>query len=158
MRGLNGWLRKLEGNQAAVLATLLKELERLTSSEESSGMEVGEVILKDANLTSNIIRVGNSVMYNSSNIPVTTVSRAILNIGFDQLRSICISIKVLESVLQDNPSDLLISRLATTLHGAAQAKALSKRSAIFNSGGSLRSGIALPADRTVDSGVFGRRC
>lgn len=124
MKGLNGWLRNLESNQSAVLATLLKELERLTASEESSGMDVGEVILKDANLTSNIIRVGNSVMFNSSNIPVTTISRAILNIGFDQLRSICISIKVLESVLNDNPSDLLLSRLATTLHAAAQAKAL----------------------------------
>lgn len=124
MKGLNGWLRELEGNQSAVLATLLKELERLTASEESSGVDVGEVILRDANLTSNIIRVGNSVTYNSSSIPVTTISRAILNIGFEELRSICISIKVLESVLNENPSDLLLSRLATTLHSAAQAKAL----------------------------------
>lgn len=124
MKGLNGWLRQLEGNQSAVLATLLKELESLTTSEKSSGVEVGQVILKDANLTSNIIRVGNSVMFNTSNIPVTTVSRAILNIGFEQLRSICISIKVLENVLNDNPSDMLISRLATTLHAAAQAREL----------------------------------
>jgi HD-like signal output (HDOD) protein len=124
MKGLNGWLRQLESNQSAVLATLLKELENLTSSEKSSGIEVGQVIMKDANLTSNIIRVGNSVMYNTSNIPVTTVSRAILNIGFEQLRSICISIKVLENVLNENPSDMLISRLATTLHASAQARAL----------------------------------
>jgi hypothetical protein len=30
MKGLNGWLRQLESNQSAVLATLLKELENLT--------------------------------------------------------------------------------------------------------------------------------
>ena len=124
MKGLNGWIRQLEGNQSAVMSTLLKELERLTECDRSSGMEVGEVILRDANLTSNIIRVGNSAMFNASTIPVTTVSRAILNIGFKQLRSIVVSIKLLDAVLNENPSDLLIARLANSLHAAAQAKSL----------------------------------
>jgi len=124
MKGLNGWVRLLEGNQSAVLSTLLKELDRITASDESSLSQLAEVILKDANLTSNVIRVGNSVQFNAGAAAVTTVSRAILNIGFKHIRSVCFSIKVLEAVLKDSASDLLVSRLATTLHGAAQAKAL----------------------------------
>lgn len=124
MKGLNGWVRLLEGNQSAVLSTLLKELDRLTESDESSLSQLADVILKDANLTSNIIRVGNSVQFNASASAVTTVSRAILNIGFKHIRSVCFSIKVLEAVLNDSASSLLITRLATTLHSAAQAKAL----------------------------------
>jgi len=124
MKGLNGWVRLLEGNQSAVLSTLLKELDRITASDESSLSQLAEVILKDANLTSNVIRVGNSVQFNAGSAPVTTVSRAILNIGFKHIRSVCFSIKILEAVLKDSASDLLVSRLATTLHGAAQAKAL----------------------------------
>lgn len=126
MKGLNGWLRLLEGNQSAVLSSLLKELDSLTRSEDSSGLQVGAVIMRDANLTSNMIRVGNSALYNAGSMPVTTVSRAILNIGFDNIRSICVSIKLLESIQNDNPSDLLMARLATTLHAASQAKALVK--------------------------------
>jgi len=117
-------MRLLEGSQAAVLSNLLQELERITSSDESSAPQLAEIILKDASLTSNIIKIGNSIQFNASSIPVTTVSRAILNIGFKNIRSFCVSIKVLEAVLKDNPSPLLLSRLATTLHGAAQAKSL----------------------------------
>ncbi|MDX1451083.1 MAG: HDOD domain-containing protein [Oleiphilaceae bacterium] len=124
MRGLHGWMRLLEGSEAAVLSTLLKELERITGSDESSAMQLAEVILRDPNLTSNIIKIGNSVQFNASTIPVTTVSRAILNIGFKNIRSFCLSLKVLEAVLKNAPSPLLLERLATTLHGAAQAKAL----------------------------------
>ncbi len=124
MRGLHGWMRLLEGSKVALLSNLLKELERITTSDESSAIQLAEVILKDANLTSNIIKIGNSVQFNASSIPVTTVSRAILNIGFNNIRSFCLSIKILENVLKENPSPLLVARLATVLHGAAQAKQL----------------------------------
>ncbi len=124
MRGLHGWVRALEGNEAAVLSNLMKELDRITVSDESSAIQLADVILKDPNLTSNIIKIGNSVQFNASTIPVTTVSRAILNIGFKHIRSFCLSLKVLESVLKDAPSPLLLERLAMSLHAATQSKAL----------------------------------
>jgi len=126
MKGLNGWMRVLESNQAAVLSTLLTELDRITTSDDSSGMQLAAVILKDSSLTSNILRVSNSVFYNPSGVPVTTVSRAVINIGFKNIRSVCMSLKVLEAILKDRPSPMLVSMLAKTLHGATQAKALCK--------------------------------
>ena len=104
MRGLHGWVRLLENNEAAVLSGLLKELDRITLSDESSAMHLADVVLKDPSLTSNLIKIGNSVQFNASTIPVTTVSRAILNIGFKHIRSFCLSLKVLEAVLKDSPT------------------------------------------------------
>jgi len=124
MKGLHGWMRVLEGNQAAVLSTLLQEMDRVTASDESSGQQLADIILKDASLTASIIRIANSVTYNPSDISVTTVSRAILNIGFKNIRSICMSIKVLEAVLKESPSPMLVAMLAKSLHGANQSKAL----------------------------------
>ncbi|MFT7186017.1 MAG: HD-like signal output (HDOD) protein [Pseudohongiellaceae bacterium] len=124
MKGLNGWMRVLESSQAAVLSTLLTELDRITAAADSSGMQLAAVILKDSSLTSSILRVSNSVFYNPSDVPVTTVSRAVINIGFKNIRSVCMSLKVLEAVLKDRPSPMLVSMLAKTLHGATQAKAL----------------------------------
>jgi len=126
MKGLNGWMRVLESSQAAVLSTLLNELDRITAADDSSGMQLAAVILKDSSLTSNILRVSNSVFYNPSGVPVTTVSRAVINIGFKNIRSVCMSLKVLEAVLKDRPSPMIVSMLAKTLHGATQAKALCK--------------------------------
>lgn len=124
MKGLHGWMRVLEDSEAAVLSTLLNELDRVTGSDDSSGEQLAKIILKDAHLTASIIRVANSVTFNPNNTPVTTVSRAVINIGFIHIRSMCLSIKVLEAVLKERSSPLLLSVLARSLHAAAQAKAL----------------------------------
>jgi HD-like signal output (HDOD) protein len=126
LRGLHGWIRLLEGNQAAVLSSLLKELDRITSDDESSAHQLAETILKDARLTSHIIRIGNSIQFNPGTVPVTTVSRAIVNIGFKHIRSVCMSIKILETVLEGAPSKLLLQQIATTLHAAFQTRNLCK--------------------------------
>lgn len=124
MKGLHGWMRLLENNEAAVLSVLLSELDRVTGSDDSSGEQLANIILKDAHLTANIIRVANSVTFNPNNVSVTTVSRAVINIGFKHIRSLCLSIKVLEAVLKEKSSSLLLSTLASSLHAASQAKSL----------------------------------
>ncbi len=124
MKGLHGWMRALEDNETAILSTLLNELDRVTGSDDSSGEQLAKIILKDASLTSNIIRVANSVTFNPNNTTVTTVSRAVINIGFIHIRSLCLSIKVLEAVLKERSSPMLLSTLARSLHAASQAKAL----------------------------------
>jgi len=124
VKGLHGWMRAIKGSKAAVLSTLLKELDRVTASDDSSGKQLADLILKDASLTSTVIRIANAVTFNPSGVPVTTVSRAILNIGFKHIRSLCLSIKVLEAVLKESPSPMLVAMLAKSLHGSNQAKAL----------------------------------
>jgi HD-like signal output (HDOD) protein len=124
MKGLHGWMRVLEDNETAVLSTLLNELDRVTGSDDSSGEQLAKIILKDAHLTSNIIRVANSVTFNPNNAAVSTISRAVINIGFTHIRSLCLSIKVLEAVLKERSSPILLSSLARSLHAASQAKAL----------------------------------
>jgi len=117
-------MQAIKGSEAAVLSTLLKELDRVTASDDSSGKQLADLILKDASLTSTMIRIANAVAFNPSGVPVTTVSRAILNIGFKHIRSLCLSIKVLEAVLKESPSPMLVAMLAKSLHGSNQAKAL----------------------------------
>lgn len=124
MKGLHGWMRVLEDSETAVLSTLLAELDRVTGSDDSSGEQLAKIILKDAHLTADIIRVANSVTFNPNNSPVTTISRAVINIGFEHIRSLCLSIKVLEAVLKERSSPMLMSTLARSLHAASQAKAM----------------------------------
>jgi HD-like signal output (HDOD) protein len=123
-RGLHGWIRLLEGSQAAALAGLLKELDRVTASDDSSAAQLSELILKDASLTSHIIRIGNSIQFNPSSIPVTTVSRAIINIGFKHIRSVCLAVKVMDQLLENGGGDMLFRRLAECLHAAHQTRGL----------------------------------
>mgnify|MGYP003632989448 CR=1 FL=1 len=124
MKGLHGWMREFEDSETAVLSTLLNELDRVTASADTSGEQLAKIILKDASLTSSIIKVANTVTFNPNNAVISTVSRAVVNIGFVHIRSLCLSIKVLEAILKENSSPMLLSSLARSLHAASQAKAL----------------------------------
>lgn len=137
MKGLHGWLNLLAQNESAIFSTLLLELDKVLNSENSSGEQLAKVILKDSFLTTKIIRVANSVTFNQSEVPVTTVSRAVINIGFENIRSICVSIKAMEMLGDEACSDMQLSSLANSLHAANQAKLIcpklidSKREEIF---------------------------
>jgi len=49
-------------------------------------------------MTARLLRVANSPMYNLSGRAISTVSRAVVMLGFDAVRSLCLSIAVVEAV------------------------------------------------------------
>ncbi|ARU57085.1 GAF sensor-containing signal transduction phosphohydrolase [Oleiphilus messinensis] len=126
-RGVEKWLERLENTEGVGLTGIIQKLNELTASDESSANQLAEVILKDSSLTTQVIRVANSVHFNPSNTAITTVSRAIFHIGFNTIKSICVSIKVLETLLQEKPSSQLVQVIASSLHGAIQARNLCQK-------------------------------
>ena len=69
-KGLEAWLVRLENEGVVVLSGLIAELNKLTSSEDTSANQLAEVILKDASLTTQVLRVANTVHFNPSSGPV----------------------------------------------------------------------------------------
>ncbi len=127
IRGLEAWLTEFEKNKGMGLAAVVRKLNDLTSSDESSAAELAEVILKDSSLSAQVIRVANSIHFNPQHIAITTISRAIFQIGFDTIKSICISIKMLEVLLKSNPPTELVEVIAQTTHAAVQARNLCRK-------------------------------
>jgi HD-like signal output (HDOD) protein len=126
-KSLQFWVDKLAKVDMPVLANIAKELNELTGSDESDVNQLAEVILKDANLTSQVLRIANSVQYNPSSYPINTVSRAIVLIGFTGVRAICISVMVIDSLLGKEPRERLLEGMAQGFHAAVQAKNLVRR-------------------------------
>jgi len=121
-KGLSAWLERLDGEDGVVLTSILSELNELTSSDETSANQLAKVILKDPSLTTQVLKIANTVHFNPTGSPVTTVSRSILTIGFNSIKSLCISIKVLEIILKDQSSTRLFQIMADALHAAVQAR------------------------------------
>ena len=121
-KGLAAWMERLDSGEGVVLTSILAELNELTSSDETSANQLAEVILKDASLTTQVLKVANTVHFNPTGSPVTTVSRSILTIGFNTIKNICITIKVLETILQGQPSTRLYEIMADAIHAAIQAR------------------------------------
>jgi len=123
-KGLSAWLERLDGEDGVVLTSILSELNELTSSDETSANQLAKVILKDPSLTTQVLKIANTVHFNPTGSPVTTVSRSILTIGFNSIKSLCISIKVLEIILKGQSSTRLFQIMADALHAAVQARNL----------------------------------
>ncbi len=127
VKGVKAWTEKLGTLDMPVLGNVIKELNVLTGSDDSEVNQLADVILKDANLTSQVLRIANSVHYNPSNYPINTISRAIVLIGFTGVRAICISVMMIDSLLKDAPREHLLETMARGFHAAVQARNLMKR-------------------------------
>nr|WP_239482203.1 HDOD domain-containing protein [Pseudomonas insulae] len=111
-------------NQAELpaLAAVVQDLQRFAQPEHSSVQQLAEVLLRDAALTAKVLRVANSVYYNPSQEAIRTISRAIVLIGFEQVRVIGLSVSLIDHLLARQPREQLQELLARAFHAAVQAR------------------------------------
>lgn len=83
------------------LSDSVSAINRLTSSDRESVNKLSNTILKDYGLTNKILRLVNSVHYRpAGGGTISTVSRAVIVLGFDALRNIALTVLLFEH-LQD---------------------------------------------------------
>ncbi|SDR72682.1 HD-like signal output (HDOD) domain, no enzymatic activity [Halopseudomonas xinjiangensis] len=125
-RGLQQWITRLHKAELPAMSVVVHDLLRLSQSETASVRQLADVLLRDASLTSKVLRVSNSVYCNPGREVVKTISRAVVVIGFDQVRMIGLSVSLLDGLLKGSPRDQLQSLLARSFHGAMQARNLAQ--------------------------------
>ena len=124
MNSTQAWVTYLSKVELPVLANTLKRINELTDSTNSTVNELANVILNDAQLTPQVLRLSNTVFYNQTRTQVSTVSRAITLIGFDSVKSMAISSLLVDTLLQRNDRPHLLRCLARAIHSAVQARCL----------------------------------
>ncbi len=124
LKGLKNWVTKLSRQDMPVVGQVIRELSELAGRDDADINQLADVILHDPNLTSQVLRVANSVYYNYTTSPISTVSRAIVLIGFKGMRAICISALVIENFLKKGPRERLLQMMAQAFHAATQARSL----------------------------------
>lgn len=79
------------------LSQVISRVNHIASSEVSRSDELTESILKDVALTNKLLRVVNSVHYKQRGAgPVSTVSRAIVILGYDTVRDVALSLMLFD--------------------------------------------------------------
>lgn len=124
IRGLAAWMKVLGNQKLPSINSVVQEVCQLNDSRESSADDLAQIILRDASLTSKVLRVANTVHYNRSSKPVQTVSRAIVQIGFIEVKNITLASALIDSFLSGKPKKLLLQRMARAFHAAVQARAM----------------------------------
>ncbi|MFT5781655.1 MAG: HD-like signal output (HDOD) protein [Pseudomonas sp.] len=120
--GLQAWLERLSDSDLPALASVVVELQRMAENHNASVQQLADVLLRDASLTSKVLRVANSSYYNPAKENIKTISRAIVLIGFESVRLISLSVSLIDGLLSRAPRYQLPELLARSFHAAVQAR------------------------------------
>jgi len=93
-------LRKVAGNDAMfALGTAVARVIEMTSSSDRATQDLALHVMSDLALTQRILRLSNAVQYRSAGgSQVTTVSRAISLLGFDNVRSAALAMLLVDAL------------------------------------------------------------
>jgi HD-like signal output (HDOD) protein len=124
---LSGWIGKLGESGMPVFANTARDISSVSDSQESSAAQLARVVLQDAAMTAKLLRVANSPVFNPMGKPISTVSRAVVQLGFGEVRSICLSIAVVEAMLKGKQKQRVIEEMARSFHAAVQARSFAEK-------------------------------
>ncbi len=124
---LDLWANRLGRESMPVFARTIQCVAGTASSEKSTFSELAWNILQDPTLTARVLKVSNSIYYNPASRRINTVSRAVMRLGFDAVRTMCLSASLVETVLSSQHRERVALEIARAFHAAVQAKKLAGR-------------------------------
>ncbi len=96
----------LQNGKGAGLPELLKIIETIsTNLAEVTIQELADLIEKDAAVLARIVQIANTIVHNPSFTPLSSLTHAIHQIGFTRVRSLTLSIMLIENAGARNPPE-----------------------------------------------------
>lgn len=130
---VRSWVMRLSEEEIPIFSQTVSEISRIMSKEEYSTMALSRVILQDPSMTAKVLKLANSVFYNPGGTTISTITRAVMVLGFEAVQIICISIAVIDSLVHGPAKERVQRELARSIHAATQARNLSLRSKLVDS-------------------------
>lgn len=128
------WVEQLSRVQLPVLSGVMRELNAVTQADDSCATQLSEIILKDSALTAKVLRIANSVYHNPNvDNPINTISRAVVQLGFQGIKAISLSVMMVDSLLKQDARERMLEWMARGFNTGVQAENL-----IHSAGGSER--------------------
>ncbi|MCE5333644.1 MAG: HDOD domain-containing protein [Desulfobacteraceae bacterium] len=121
---LENWVERLLDENMPLFIRTVESVANIADREDSSFSDLAWSILKDPTLTAQVLKVSNSIYYNPGAMPINTVSRAVMRLGFDTVKVMCLSIALVEAVVDGLHRQKVAIEMARAFHSAVQAKNL----------------------------------
>lgn len=127
-KNLNEWVALICEHEMPVFDTTVRKVIAFTSDDLAPISALASVILCDASLTARVLKLANSIFYNPHGVGISTVTRAIVVLGFNVVRDICLAVRLIEELVKGAAKERLGRELAQAMHAATQARALAEMS------------------------------
>ncbi|WP_020683128.1 HDOD domain-containing protein [Marinobacterium rhizophilum] len=110
-----------------IFSATVNRIQQISSSQESDAMALAMAVMKDANLSIKLLKLANTPGYNRGQGPIKVVSRAVVLLGFDRIKSLTVTLKLIETLGQNRPeADIGSLQMRAFLSGAL-ARELAQR-------------------------------
>ena len=126
-KSLEAWVHRISEQDIPIFKHTVTAIAEVTQDDDSSASELAKVILQDASLTARILKIANSIAYNPSGVPINTISRAVFFIGFNTVRTISLSLAIIDALLKNRTREHVLEIMARSLHAAVQSRSFSEQ-------------------------------
>lgn len=113
-----------------ILSETIQTLNRLTASDEKSVSQLTDVIVRDFALTNKVLKVVNSAYYGGFAGKVGTISRALVVLGIEPIRSLAASLILFEHLGDHRNAARIKALIARSVFAALMARELSPEGGI----------------------------
>ncbi len=115
------------------LSESISSINRIATSESEGVTQLSNAILKDVALTSKLLKVVNAAYYTQyGGGTISTVSRAVVTLGFDAVRNIALTLILFENLQNKEHAANLKDQFVRSLYSAIIAKSLAHKIGVRN--------------------------
>lgn len=100
MPTLGQWIKRVAELEMPIFGRTLESVLSVAHNEDSTVSELARVVLQDSAMTARVLKLVNSSLYNPTSEPISTISRAILMLGFDNARDWSLSVALIDSFVK----------------------------------------------------------
>ncbi|MBL8446712.1 MAG: HDOD domain-containing protein [Zoogloeaceae bacterium] len=124
--GATGWVALIRDQNMPAFGATVAAVRDVTGDERSTANHLAQVILQDTALTTKVLKLANSAFYNPSGQSISTISRAIMVLGFDLMADIALGVSLVDAMLAGGVRGRVVQEMARSFHGAVQARSLAQ--------------------------------
>lgn len=99
-----------------------EQIRAIAYSDKAAVSDLAESILRDPGMTTKLLRISNSVAFNTSGEPIATVSRAIVMLGFDKVQEVVSTVASVDTLLHGPARERVLRQMTRSFHAAVQAR------------------------------------
>lgn len=93
-----------------IFSASVNRISQISENPDADAMQLSMEVMKDANLSVKLLRLANSPFYNRNNAQLGSVTQAVMVLGFETIKNISLSLKLLDS-LSKNAHDVDMSNM-----------------------------------------------
>jgi HD-like signal output (HDOD) protein len=151
--------RMRESGDFPAMATTVGQISRLTSSEATSTSDLADTVLQDYGLAQKLLRLVNTAAF-AQRGQVTTISRAVLLLGFERVRSVATGLILFEHLQTQAKTPDLVDALNMSFYSAILGRSIAEGtgfadpeesfiSALFHNLGRMLVALYLPDELAI---------